>query len=170
MQIYLTRNGQTFHISEYISAHFDDERLTINYNGKKSSCPAEIGESYIIKRTDKGLIVDQVHIPESYAGKVGFCLSFAEDKICKSLDEFYIRADSIKGVYPSKKFIIQTDSKAYAFLVAKKKDRRVYAPLLLWVSDTISQEELDELIHMFRKYRKIYYSEEFTKILMKPER
>ena len=169
MQIYLTQNGQSFQISEYVTAHYGVGRLTINYNGKKSSCPAEIGESYIIKRTDKGLIVDQVHVPKSYAGKVGFCLSFAEEKICKSLDEFYVRADSVKGIYPSKKFVIQTDSKAYAFLVAKKKDRRVYAPLLLWVSDTISQEELDELIHKFRKFRKIYHPEEFTQLLMKPK-
>lgn len=168
MQIYLTENNQYFEVSEYVTARFSDGRLTINHCGKESSCPAEIGESYIIKRTDKGLIVKAELIPKSYAGKVGYCLSFAEEKICISLDEFNIRSETVKEVYPSKKFISVTNHKTYAFLVAKKKDRRIYAPLLLWVSDKITSEELEELIHKFRKYRKIYHPEAFTKIHMEP--
>ncbi len=167
MQIYLTQNGQQVPVSEYVTTYFKDNILHVFYDGKDHKYPANVGDSFTVKRTDKGIVyVEKVAIPDTYAGKVGYCLSFAEDKICMSFDEFLIRADNVKQIYPSKKFVTKTDSRRYAFLVAKKKDRKVFTPLLLWVSDKITSEELEDMIHEFRKYRKIYHPAEFTNILM----
>ena len=167
MQIYYTNNGREFVVSDYVRAIFDHGRLSIYFNGKKSSCPTELGSTFIVKRFDDKLSVQKVALPEDYCERVGYCLSFEPQKCCHSLEEFNERVTSIKEVYPSPKFFMHTNNKSYAFLVAKKpKATRKYAPLLLWVDKNITQEESEELIQKYRKYRKIYHDLDFTALIM----
>lgn len=168
MQIYITQDRQEDVISDYVRSIFIDNELSVYLQNKiVSTHPAHIGDAFVIKRTDNDAVkVEQVPIPDTFAGKVGYCLSFAETKVCSSFEEFTQRVDIVKEDYPSKKFVVETDNESYAFLVAKKPQKRMYAPLLLWVSDDISMEKLSLLIQKYRKYRKIYHPKDFTDILM----
>ena len=168
MQIYIMRNGQEVEVSDVVRTLFIDGQFSVYHHGKLYYVePASLVNAFIVKRTGNDeVIVERVPIPETFSGKVGYCLSFEEKKLCASYEEFLSRVDDVKAVYPSKKFVTETDGKSYAFLVAKKKDRRIYAPLLLWVSDTISATSLTLLLGKYKKYRKIYHPEEFRRILL----
>lgn len=167
MQIYYTADDREYIVSEYVRAIFNHERLTIIFKGKKSSCPAKLGSTFIVKRFDEKLSVQEVALPEDYCERVGYCLSFDPKKCCHSLEEFLERVTLTKEEYPSPKFSVHTNNKSYAFLVAKKQSApKKTAPLLLWVDENITQEEAEELIQKYRKYRKIYHDLDFTTLIM----
>lgn len=167
MQIYYTADGREYIVSEYVRATFNKGRLTILFKGKKSSCPAKLGSTFIVKRFDDKLSVQDVSLPEDYCERVGYCLSFDPKKCCHSYEEFLKRVTVTKEEYPSPSFSMHTNQKSYAFLVAKKqRDPRKHAPLLLWVDENITPEEAEVLIQKYRKYRKIYHDLDFTTLIM----
>lgn len=167
MQIYYTSDGREYVVSEYVRATFNKGRLTILFKGRKSSCPAELGSTFIVKRFDDKLSVQAVTLPKDYCERVGYCLSFDPKKCCHSLEEFLERVTATKEEYPSPKFSMHTNDKSYAFLVAKKQSApRKHAPLLLWVDENITPEEAEELIQKYRKYRKIYHDLDFTNLIL----
>ena len=167
MQIYVIKDRQEFEISKYVSAMYQAGRLTINFNGKISSCPAKIGSTFVIKRYDDNLDVHEIQLSDQYVERVGYCLSFEPKKCCATFEEFNARLPEAKKGYPSPKFFMHTNERSYAFLVAKKKDSgRKYSPILFWIDPSITPEEMDELIHRYRKYRKIWHDLTFTSFIM----
>lgn len=169
MRIYLTQQNQENKVSDYVCTYFAEGKLTVYHHGKAiSTHDAKLGDIFTVHRNEKTDVVstEKEPIPDTFAGKVGFCLSFEEKKICTSLEDFYRRVDEVKAVYRSKKYVVKTDDKSYAFFVAKKPDRRFYTPLLLWVSDDISAVSLVLLIESYKKYRKVYHPKDFVDIIL----
>lgn len=174
MRIYLNKPNQETVVSDYVCTYFAEGKFTVYHHQKSiGTYDARLGDIFVVHRDEKTDVVDveRVDIPDTFAGKVGFCLSFEEKKICKSYKEFTQRMEEVKKTYKSKKFVSKTDEKSYAFLVAKKPDRRFYAPLLLWVSEDISSVSLTLMLEHFKKYRKIYHPKDFVDIILdKPDR
>lgn len=158
MQIFITRTPEDFSPTDRIRGVFDGKTITI-YNGGHViyQSEAQLGECYKIVEENRQLVVTKQTVPETVSGKVARILSFDQSKICSDPEDFLMRTENIRSVYPGRGFIIDMIPNAYGFMVAKKKDRNFYAPLLLWVSEDISKENLKRLLKKYKKYRKIYF-------------
>lgn len=168
MQIYITKASQDFKVSDVVQAHFNGEKLSVFFGDSLVYLSnASIGQSYYISRKKNKFLIEKVSIPEDMAGKLAWILSFDEKKRCVSMEDFIKRCEVVKENYPSKRFIIGSKDNAYAFLVAKKQDRRFFTPLLIWVNQDISASEIQELFDDYRDYRKIYEPKDFIEILLK---
>lgn len=181
MQLFLTHEGQTWNISPYVSASFKDNTLRVfsneNVEQTYQSVTAQLGESYYVQvfGQEKAPILKKANMPEKRGEKILWALSFVEpEKRVSSADEFFKRQPSLAKEYGSNESIIQFVNGGYAFFVAKKRaqpgkgkrSRQVkYKPCLAWCSDTISEKDLQDLIHKYRHYRKIYCPLEFLSVL-----
>lgn len=105
-------------------------------------------------------------MPETRGKRIAWALSFSQDeKIADSLDEFSKKFTDLIQEYGTNPTCCYNKN-AYAFLIAEKRNKKgKKKPLLAWVSDSISDEDLDELISIYTKYRKLYYPAEFIKVL-----
>ena len=167
MQIFITCTPEDFSPTERIRGFFDGKTITI-YNGLKViyKSEAELGECYKIINEDGQLVVTKQEVPDTVSGKVARILSFDQGKICDSNEDFLKRTESLRSVYPGRNFIIDMVPGSYGFMVAKKKDRNFYAPLLLWVDEDISKDELKKLLKRYKKYRKIYFPKKLIPYLL----
>ena len=181
MQLFLTHDGQTWDISPYVSAKFEDHTLRLFYKSDVETTldasTAEIGESFIARvfGNAKTPILEKIEMPKNRGDKILWALSFAEpEKRVSSYDSFFELYPNTAIEYGSTCSIMHYSTENYAFLVVKKrpqpgkghKTRQTkYKPCLAWCSDTISEESLQELIQKYRRYRKIYCPIDFLMAL-----
>lgn len=181
MQLFLTHDGQTWDVNPYVSASFLNHTLRVfskeDVNTVYGTAEANPGELYHVQvfGHEKKPILKKGDMPEGRGNKILWALSFAEpEKRAATEEEFYKRQPEIAAEYGSDVSIIHSENDAYAIFIAKKrpqpgKGRRShqtkYKPCLGWCSDTISEEDLQNLIHVFRRYRKIYCPVEFLSVL-----
>lgn len=177
MQLFLYCDGQTWDINPYISAIFKNGKLVIyskqNNNITYGIEKASVGELFNIQTFGhaKKPILKKSEMPEGRGNKILWAMSFVEpEKRTCSEEEFYIRQPEIESSYGSDVSIVYSKKDSYAIFLAKKripsgKGRRSYQvkykPCLGWCSDTISDEDLANLIREFRRHRKIYCPIEF---------
>lgn len=181
MQLYLTRDCQTWNVSPYLIATFENHTLRIvaqeNVETVYTSVSAEVGESYIVRTFGKQRppILEKVQMPENRGDKILWALSFVEpEKRASDYLEFFRLQEKVEADYGSTCNIMHYSQGSYAFFVAKrniknskgsKARKSSYKPCLAWCSDTISKKELLELIHKYRRYRKIYCPIDFLLVL-----
>lgn len=177
MQLFVTGNGQTWDINPYVSAVFENGKLVIFSKDDRyhhyEETPAAPGELFHVQvfGHEKKPLLKKGDMPESRGNKILWAMSFVEpEKRASSEKEFYKKQPEIEASYGSDVSILHSKKGAYAIFLAKKrpqpgKGRRSrqikYKPCLGWCSDNISNEELQNLIHEFRRYRKIYCPVEF---------
>ena len=177
MQLFVTSNSQTWDINPYVSAVFEDGTLTlfskenrdIIYCTEKTA-PGELFHVQVFGPEKKPLL-RKGNMPEGRGNKILWAMSFGEaEKRASSEEDFYSKQPEVEKAYGSNVSIVYSKKGAYAIFLAKKhtqpgKGRRSkkarYKPCLGWCSDTISDEELQNLIREFRRHRKIYCPIEF---------
>lgn len=177
MQLFVTSNGQTWDINPYVSAVFENgtlvvfskENREITYGIEK----ANIGELFHVQvfGHEKKPLLRKADMPEGRGNKILWAMSFGEpEKRASSEEDFYLKQPEIEAAYGSDVSILYSKKGVYAIFLAKKhaqlgkgsRSRKVrYKPCFGWCSDTISDDELQNLIHEFRRHRKIYCPVEF---------
>lgn len=181
MQLFLTHEGQTWNINPYVTATFKNHTLRVfssqNVTTAYDTVTAELGESYHVQvfGHEKNPIVKKADMPENRGDKILWALSFVEpEKRVSTYQEFFELQPKLAAEYGSEVSIIHYQNDGYAFFVAKKrpqpgkgrKSRQTkYKPCLAWCSDTISDENLQDLIQKYRRYRKIYCPIDFLSVL-----
>lgn len=177
MQLFVTHEGQTWDINPYVSAVFENSTLVVfskqNRNityGIEKASPGELFHVQVFGHEKKPLL-RKGNMPSGRGNKILWALSFAEpEKRASSEEDFYENQPKIEESYGSDVTIMHSKKGSYAIFLAKKhpqpgKGRRSrqikYKPCLGWCSDTISDEDLQNLIREFRRYRKIYCPVEF---------
>ena len=177
MQLFLNCEGQMWDINPYVSAVFENGTLVVfskeNRNITYGIEPASPGDLFHVQvfGHEKKPILRKGDMPDGRGNKILWAMSFVEpDKRASSEEEFYNRQPEIEAAYGSDVSIVHSKKGAYAIFLAKKrpqpgKGRRShqvkYKPCLGWCSDTISDEDLENLIREFRRHRKIYCPVEF---------
>lgn len=181
MQLYLTHEGQTWDINPYVAAVFENGALVVfskeNPNityGAETAAPGDLFHVQVFGH-EKKPILKKGDMPEGRGNKILWAMSFVEpEKRASSEEEFYKHQPEIEESYGSDVSIVHSRKGSYAIFLAKKrpqpgKGRRSrqikYKPCIGWCSDTISDDDLENLIHEFRRYRKIYCPIEFLKAL-----
>ena len=181
MQLFLTHEGETWDINPYVAAVFENgalvvfskENRDITYGVEKAS-PGEIFHVQVLGHQKKP-ILKKGEMPEGRGNKILWAMSFVEpEKRAASEEDFYKRQPEIEESYGSDVSIMHSKKGSYAIFLAKKRphpgkgrrSRQVkYKPCLGWCSDTVSEEELQNLIREFRRYRKIYCPVEFLSVI-----
>ena len=181
MQLYLTHEGQTWDINPYVAAVFENgaivvfskENPDITY-GAENAAPGDLFHVQVFGH-EKKPILKKGDMPEGRGNKILWAMSFVEpEKRASSEEDFYKRQPEIEESYGSDVSIVHSRKGSYAIFLAKKrpqpgKGRRSrqikYKPCIGWCSDTISDDDLENLIHEFRRYRKIYCPIEFLSAL-----
>lgn len=181
MQLFLTHEGLTWDINPYVAAVFENNTLVVFSKenrdiiyGIEKAVPGELYHVQVFGH-EKKPILKKGEMPEGRGNKILWAMSFVEpEKRASSEEEFYKRQPEIEESYGSEVSIVHSKKGSYAIFLAKKrpqpgKGRRShqvkYKPCLGWCSDTISDDELQNLIHEFRRHRKIYCPLEFLSVL-----
>ena len=177
MQLFVTEEGQTWDINPYASAVFENgtlvvfskENRDITY-GVAKAAPGELFHVQVFGHEKKPFL-KKAELPNGRGNKILWAMSFVEPEKRASIeDDFYAKQPEIEAAYGSEVSILHSKKGAYAIFLAKKrpqpgKGRRShqvkYKPCLGWCSDTISDDELQNLIREFRRHRKIYCPVEF---------
>lgn len=182
MQLFLTHEGQSWNINPYVSALFKDSTLRVFSSVDNSivydTVTAKLGESYHVQvfGHEREPSVKKADMPENRGDKILWALSFVEpEKRVSTEKEFFALQPVMAEEYASELSLIHYRKDGYAFFVAKKrpqhgKGRKAshqtkYKPCLAWCSDNISEENLQDLIQKYRKYRKIYCPIEFLYVI-----
>ncbi len=180
MQIFISKNDQTWEINPYVTASFFNNTLQVfskdNVEVVFDLSPAEIGDSFIVHvfGNEKAPILEKLDLPQNRGDRILWALSFVEsEKRVSSLEGFWEHYSEVSSNYGTTS-IMHYQQNSFAFLVAKKRTqigkghntkKTRYKPCLAWCSDTISNEDLDEFVKQYRRYRKIYCPIDFLKVL-----
>lgn len=181
MQLFLTENGQTWDVNPYVAAVYENGHLVVFSKQDKfttyaveKAAPGELFHVQVFGH-EKKPVLKKSEMPEGRGNKILWAMSFVEpEKRASSEEEFYSKQPEIEASYGSDVSILHSKKGSYAIFLAKKrpqpgKGRRSrqikYKPCLGWCSDDISEEELQNLIREFRRYRKIYCPVEFLSLV-----
>ena len=179
MQIFLYQSGLNFSASELVHSEFDGSTLR-TYLGAEltDSRPAQIGDAFYIIPcgTQKAPNVMAIELPESRGAKIAWALSFiGENKYINEEKDFWDRCHQISQETTLMNIIYLTNPGAYALCIAdrvadskkalSKPKIKLRNPILAWISDDITREQLDELLERFGKERAIFCPKEYLSII-----
>lgn len=130
---------------------------------------AKIGDAFdLTVRTKNSPVITPIELPATRGARIAWALSFVEEeKLAHSYQDFFKRYDDVKNAYESEHYFMEAKPEAYAFLLAKKnpgkksKKSTRLKPLFVWISDAISQDDLELLIRKYKSYRKLSLPEEY---------
>lgn len=181
MQLFVTHDGQTWDISPYVSASFNDHTLRVfskeDINLIYTSYPAELGESFYVHVYGKRRVpaIVKADMPENRGDKILWALSFAQsEKRTSSLKEFFKLQQNFLCKHHFDSSFVLFCCNSYAFHLTKRPPKMgkglkaknpKFKPQLGWCCDNISKEELDDFIKKYQCYRKIYVPIEFIYVL-----
>ena len=182
MQLFLTHEGQSWNINQYVSALFKDGTLrvfsNIDSNIVYDTVAAKLGDSYHVQvfGHEREPNVKKANMPENRGDKILWALSFVEnEKRVSTEKEFFERQAIIEEQDISEICIIHYIKDGYAFFVSKKRPQAgkgrnashqtKYKTCLGWCSDNISEKDLKDLIQKYKKYRKISCPIEFLYVI-----
>lgn len=177
MKLFVTHEGQTWDINPYVSAVFENGTLVVFSKenrditfGVEKAAPGELFHVQVFGHEKKPLL-KKGDMPHGRGNKILWAMSFVEpEKRASSEEDFYAKQPEIEAAYGSDVSILHSKKGAYAIFLAKKrpqpgkgrKSHQVkYKPCLGWCSDSISDEDLENLVREFRRHRKIYCPVEF---------
>ena len=166
------------HLSESVKVRFDGQHLYVLENESQiDTFDAQIGNTfhaYPKSKKKKNITVQKVDMPAERGQKIAFALGFqVETTRCNSFEEFVERTpDAMKDIETTA-FSSEHWAGAYSFLLAKRSVSAPNAtpksqrnkPLLIWISDDITAEQLDELINQMIQYRTVAVPSEYLHIL-----
>ncbi len=156
-------------ISESVRASFDGHELRTSLCGYPSTnCQASIGECFYISHNgmNKAPSVIRAEMPKSRGQKIAWSLSFStKASNVTSFDEFWKAIRDYKEK-TSKDVILTVKKDVYGIaLVQNAPGKHLLKPLVAYVADNISQENLKQLIKDFTDYRPLFCPPEFLSLL-----
>lgn len=169
MQIYIIRNKSYWQPSESVYTEFDGKMLRTYYNGQITNTrKASIGECFnVIPRDNKKPLVEKEILPKTRGRKIAWCLSFeSPQQYAQSLADFIERSNWYSADCRALSLTF-ADNGSYAFMFSIQKEPLLKneKPTLAYISDTISKEEIEELISDYRKHYSLKCPSAFLRIL-----
>lgn len=171
MQIFLYK-PDTFVVTESVETVFDGSNLRTYLNGTQTdSRAATVGECYYIQQNGKNKApkITKAEMPESRGLRIAWALSFiGTNKNATDFNEFMIKYQNFINKelsYQCCMFMSNPEKKKFAIVLEILPDGRLPKPILAWIADDITQEELDELTETLTRYRKLFCPIEFLKLL-----
>lgn len=176
MQLYLTEVPQEIKLTEFIRMQFDGNLLAVYLNNALCGIhAAKLGDAFQVFPSGQHTppTVEKVRQPSDRGERIAWALCFHERSArTSSYQEFLDTYQKIMEAYPSEKYFIEEIPEVFAFVLAKKpkcpnkpNKPEKKKPLLAWVSDDISGENLDKLIAAITQYRNISAPIEFVKAI-----
>lgn len=176
--IFITKEPQSFRVNESINAVFDGRFLQTKIHDEVVlSQPAHLGEAFYI--LPQGLktppIITRAELPANRGAKIAWALSFiGDDKCMKSEADFYntydqlVKDDIIRNIAAFTKYsqyaIVIADKSVFNATLGRNK-LKSRNPVLAWISDDISLENLRELLEKYESRKKLPCSKEFFYLL-----
>lgn len=176
MQLLYLTEPREFNLTEFIRIKFDGNLLAVYLNnalcGIHAAKPGDAFQVFSVGQHSSP-VIEKVRQPLERGERIAWALCFQERLArTSSYQEFLDTYQKVMNAYPSEKYFIEECPEAYAFVLATKPKNpkkpnkpEKKKPLLAWVSDDISDENLDKLIEAINKYRKISAPIEFVKAL-----
>lgn len=179
MQIFLHKAGESFNANEFVHSEFDGSVLRTYLNGELTdSRTAQIGDSFFILPcgTKKAPKVDAVELPKTRGARIAWALSFVgESKYVSEEKDFWDRYQKISQESELMNSIYLLNPGVYALCIAdrvsdskkalSKPKIKVKNPILAWISDDITNSQIDELLERFTKERALFCPAEYLKVI-----
>jgi hypothetical protein len=172
MQLYLTKPFHKLHVLDEVDVEFTGSELRFfSDDSIFESLEATAGECYEVQCIGKSnsITIEKVSMPTTRGMKIAWALdSVEEENIATSFADFQERFFDKVFNCKSDYVICEMNSHAYAFIIDEKNvDGELQVQSVsFWISDKISQKELDELITCYENHhRHIRCSKEFLKSL-----
>lgn len=179
MQIFLCKPNMSFSANEFVHSEFDGSVLR-TYLGSEltDSRAAKIGDSFFILPcgTKKAPKVNAVEQPKTRGAKIAWALSFVgESKYVSEEKDFWNRYQQISKEFDLMNSVYLLNPGVYALCIAdrvadskkalSKPKIKVKNPILAWISDDITDSQIDELLERFKKERALFCPEEYLKVI-----
>ena len=179
MQIFLCKPNEKFSANEFVHSEFDGSILRTYLDGELTdSRAAKIGDSFFILPcgTKKAPKVNAVELPKTRGARIAWALSFVgESKYVSEEKNFWNRYQQISSECDLKNYVYLIRSGVYALCIAdrladskkaqSKPKVKIKNPILAWISDDITDSEIDELIERFTKQRALFCPAEYLKVI-----
>ena len=179
MQIFLHKAGESFNANEFVRSEFNGSVLRTYLNGELTdSRTAQIGDSFFILPcgTKKAPKVDAVELPKTRGARIAWALSFVgESKYVSEEKDFWDRYQKISQESELMNSIYLLNPGVYALCIAdrvsdskkalSKPKIKVKNPILAWISDDITNSQIDELLERFTKERALFCPAEYLKVI-----
>ncbi len=179
MQIFLHKAGESFNANEFVRSEFDGSVLRTYLNGELTdSRAAQIGDSFFILPcgTKKAPQVNAVELPKTRGARIAWALSFVgESKYVSEEKDFWDRYQKISQESELMNSIYLLNPGVYALCIAdrvsdskkalSKPKIKVKNPILAWISDDITNSQIDELLERFTKERALFCPAEYLKVI-----
>lgn len=161
---------QTFTVSPYVESIFNGRKLITYFHGQEiDSRDAKLGEVFYVtaQGQKKPPVISFPKMPESRGEKIAWVLSFiGDEKYMKTEAEFYstyqelIQSNSITNTAVFTKYGRFAVALADKHLPEKNKVK-ANNPVLAWISDDITREELNSLLDRYEVRKKLPCSRDF---------
>ena len=179
MQIFLYKPDSRYSANEFIHSEFDGKVLrTYLCNELTDSRPAAIGDSFFILPcgTKKAPKVTAVELPATRGARIAWALCFiGESKYVNDEKDFWNRYQQISKESVLMNTIYLTNPGVYALCIAdkvadskkalSKPKIKLKNPILAWISDEITTDQIDEMLERFTKERALFCPEEYVKVI-----
>ncbi len=170
MQLYLCKPFKKA-VNNCVDVEFTGNKIRLYFNDTLiESADAVPGECFYVQPHGqiKYPTMEKAQMPSERGKKILWALDFVQSKKhALSYEDFENRLYQVAESYKPEQIFFETKTGSYAFMLGEKKTKNgiKMQPLFAWVSDDISNEDLDNLIHAYCKYRRIHCGEEFLKVL-----
>lgn len=179
MQIFLCKADMSFSANELVHSEFDGVVLR-TYLGDEltDSRKAKIGDSFFILPcgTKKAPKINAVELPKTRGARIAWALSFVgESKYVSEEKDFWNRYQQISEEFTLMNSVFLLNPGVYALCIAdrvadskkalSKPKIKVKNPILAWISDDITDSEIDEMLERFTKERDLFCPEEYLKVI-----
>lgn len=179
MQIFLYKAGEKFHANEFVYSEFDGSILRTYLNGELTdSRTAHVGDSFFILPcgTKKAPKVNAVELPKTKGARIAWALSFVgENKYVSKEKDFWDRYQKISQECELMNSVYLLNPGVYALCIAdrvsdskkalSKPKIKIKNPVLAWISDDITDDQIDELLERFTKERALFCPAEYLKVI-----
>lgn len=169
----------SFSANEFVHSEFDGSVLR-TYLGDKltDSRVAKIGDSFFIIPcgTQKAPKVNATELPNSRGAKIAWALSFVgKNKYVNEEKAFWDCYQQISKESTLMNAIYLLNPGVYALCIAdrvadsqkfmSKPKVKLRNPILAWISDDITSDQIDELLERFTKERALFCPKEYLKVI-----
>lgn len=177
--IFITNTPQTFKVNEYIECSYDGRFIQTKLNGEiVLSQPAKLGNAFYLvpQGQKKPPLLTRAELPTTRGAKIAWALSFiGDEKMMNSQADFYTTYDILVKEDIIRNIALTTKYGSYAIAIADKHIINVKQPekskvkknnpVLAWIADDISYEDLNHLLDEYAKRRSLPCPKEFFFLL-----
>lgn len=164
MLFYISETPQNFRLNEFIECTFNGQELKTTFHGREvDSKEAKLGDAFYVhaQGQKKPPIISFPEMPEARGAKIAWVLSYiGNEKYMSSEIDFYdtyhnlIQTDSITNVAVFAKygrFAVVLADRHFPEKGKVKKNN----PVLAWIADDITREELNYLLDRYDSRKKL---------------